>query len=337
MARQLRVRARVRRLSTQARNTGPSCSGGRPPTRSHPLSTRPIAAADQRRPPPPRRLLRPRALIRVEIGPRRALSRRGKRCSNYVRSATPHKVVGPVRRSVIGEDTSTPSAHGRDAIAPTRLLPWTAMKEGLLGGTLVVSPRSESEEARLDVARWAGFESPEDRCVPAVVGRRDRRRVGLATGRRRAARACGPRLDVGCAGARGGRVDERRAVGARPSRRARLGRVDRRRDQGQGLGAAGVQDRQDRCSRAGHAVGPRSCARDLAARPVDPSGARARALSPAPGSPSHHAEEPHPCRVDRLRSPVPGLRPLRPRRPRPAGPPAGSPTRGGPTSMSASP
>src|SRR3954462_15961163 len=32
------------------------------------------------------------------------------------------------------------------------------MKEGLLGGTLSVSPRSESKEARLHVARWAGSE-----------------------------------------------------------------------------------------------------------------------------------------------------------------------------------
>jgi hypothetical protein len=35
------------------------------------------------------------------------------------------------------------------------------MKEGLLGGTLDVSPRSELEEARLQVARWAGSESEE--------------------------------------------------------------------------------------------------------------------------------------------------------------------------------
>jgi hypothetical protein len=31
------------------------------------------------------------------------------------------------------------------------------MKEGLLGGTLSVSSRSELEEARLHVARWAGI------------------------------------------------------------------------------------------------------------------------------------------------------------------------------------
>src|SRR3954468_20674773 len=58
---------------------------------------------------------------------------------------------------------------------PTLLL-WTAMKEGLLGGTLDVSPRSESKEARLHVARWAGSESKEDRRLPAVAGARGRRR-----------------------------------------------------------------------------------------------------------------------------------------------------------------
>jgi hypothetical protein len=34
---------------------------------------------------------------------------------------------------------------------------------GLLGGTLGVSSRSELEEARLDVARWIGFESTSAR------------------------------------------------------------------------------------------------------------------------------------------------------------------------------
>ena len=57
---------------------------------------------------------------------------------------------------------------------------WTAMKEGLLGGTLSVSSRSELEEARLYVARWIGPESKENRRVPAVAGRRDRRGVGIA-------------------------------------------------------------------------------------------------------------------------------------------------------------
>ena len=42
------------------------------------------------------------------------------------------------------------------------------MEEGLLGGTLSVSPRSELEEARLHVARWIGSESQEGRRLSAV-------------------------------------------------------------------------------------------------------------------------------------------------------------------------
>src|SRR5512132_4593981 len=95
------------------------------------------------------------------------------------------------------------------------------MKEGLLGGTLVVSPRSESKEARLDVARWIGFESPQGRRLPALRGGRDRRRVGVAAGCRRAARLGREGRDVGAGGAWGDRVDERRAVRARPARGAR--------------------------------------------------------------------------------------------------------------------
>jgi hypothetical protein len=50
--------------------------------------------------------------------------------------------------------------------APAGLPQWTAMKEGLLGGTLTVSPRSELKEARLHVARWIGFESSQGRRLP---------------------------------------------------------------------------------------------------------------------------------------------------------------------------
>src|SRR3954466_3641722 len=42
----------------------------------------------------------------------------------------------------------------RDLLAETAQ--WTVMKEGLLGGTLSVSSRSELEEARLHVAGWLG-------------------------------------------------------------------------------------------------------------------------------------------------------------------------------------
>jgi hypothetical protein len=49
------------------------------------------------------------------------------------------------------------------------------MKEGLLGGTLGVSSRSELEDARVHVARWTGSESQEGRRLPVVGGPRDRR------------------------------------------------------------------------------------------------------------------------------------------------------------------
>jgi hypothetical protein len=167
-------------------------------------------------------------------------------------------------------------AHGGD------LSLRTAMKEGLLGGTLCVSSKSESKEARLHVARWAGSESSQDRCLPDL-GRRDRRRVGLAAGRRRAARARCEGGDAGSDGARGDRVDERGAVRARPPRRARLGCVDRRRDEGQGVGAVGVQDRPHRRQSVGDVVGARPGPGDLAARPAGAPRARARHPQPTPG------------------------------------------------------
>src|SRR3954454_24858455 len=107
------------------------------------------------------------------------------------------------------------------------LLLRTAMKEGLLGGTLDVSPRSESKEARLHVARWAGSESKEDRRLPAVGGGGDGRRVGLAAGRRGPAGARRARRHVGRTGRWRYRVDERRGLCPRPPRGARLGRPDR--------------------------------------------------------------------------------------------------------------
>jgi transposase len=56
----------------------------------------------------------------------------------------------------------------------------------------------------------------------------------------------------------------------------------------------------------------------------DPSIRRERELARlrvASGAPPHDAEEPHPRHADHLRSPVPGLRPVRSRRPRAARPP----------------
>src|SRR5204862_1592688 len=97
------------------------------------------------------------------------------------------------------------------------------MKEGLLGGTLSVSPRSELEEARLHVARWFGSESAQGRRVSALRGRGARRRVGLAARRRRAARSGGPRRHARAWGAWGDRIDEWRAVRARHAGGAGLG------------------------------------------------------------------------------------------------------------------
>ena len=71
----------------------------------------------------------------------------------------------------------------------------------------------------------------------------------------------------------------------------------------------------------GRAVLARSGAGDLAARPVDSSRARARALPAAPGPSPHDAEEPHPRDADDLRASVPGLGSVRARRPRAARPP----------------
>ena len=213
------------------------------------------------------------------------------------------------------------SAQRSRSVAAAPLPPWTAMKEGLLGGTLVVSPRSESKEARLHVARWIGFESTQGRRLPGLDAGGDRRRVGVAAGCRRPARPGREGGDVGAGGSWGDRVDERRAVRARPPRGARLGGADRRRHQGQGPGAVGVQDRQDR-----RQVLATLSARDLVPEiwlpdPSDPPRARAGPLSAAPRPSSHDAEEPHPRRVDRLRPSVPGVGSVRSRRPRAARPP----------------
>ena len=69
------------------------------------------------------------------------------------------------------------------------------------------------------------------------------------------------------AGDGGDRVDERRPLRPRPAGAARLDGGDRRRGQGQGVRAAGVQDRQDRRLGAGRAVPPGPGAGDLAAHP----------------------------------------------------------------------
>jgi hypothetical protein len=194
-------------------------------------------------------------------------------------------------------------------------------------------PRSEREGARSDVARWIGSGSTSARRLPARRARRIGRGDGCAAGRRRLARPGAAAR--GSARAGGDRVDERRTVRARHARGARLGGARRRRAEGQGAGAVGLQDRQDRRARAGAFVAARPGAGDLAARPEHPARARARSLPAASGAASHNAQEPHPRDADHVRAPVPGLRPVRARRPRAAGPPGDPTTRGGATSTSA--
>src|SRR5215216_1147309 len=81
------------------------------------------------------------------------------------------------------------------------------MKEGLPGGTLSLSSRSEHEEARSHVARWIGSESTSARRLPARRARRIGRGDRCAAGRRRLARPGAAAR--GAARASGDRVDER--------------------------------------------------------------------------------------------------------------------------------
>src|SRR3954452_5901704 len=60
---------------------------------------------------------------------------------------------------------------------------------------------------------------------------------------------------------------------------------DRRRAEGEGAGAAGLQDRPDRRLGAGRARAPRSGAGDLAARPARTRRTRTCSLALAPGPP----------------------------------------------------
>ena len=121
-------------------------------------------------------------------------------------------------------------------------------------------------------------------------------------------------------GVRGDRVDERRPVRARPAGAGGLAGRDRRRAEGQGAGPAGLQDRQDRLLGAGRAVPPGPGAGDLAAHPDGARRAGTGPLAAAPGAPPHRAEEPDPRHPARVRPPVPGVGPVRRRRPGAAGP-----------------
>jgi hypothetical protein len=181
------------------------------------------------------------------------------------------------------------------------------MKEGLLGGTLDVSPGSESEEARLDVARWTGSRSPQDRRVPVVRRGRGRRWVGLAARRRRASRVAARAATWGPAV--GGVVESMND--------ARLVR-DRLEEHGwdvlivDATRVEGLAPLACKADRIDARVLAELSGRDLVAEIwlPDRSIRRVRALarvSAASRPASRDAEEPRPRGADRVRSPVPGL------------------------------
>ena len=130
------------------------------------------------------------------------------------------------------------------------------------------------------------------------------------------------------AGPGGDRVDERRPLRARPARAGRLAGRDRRRAEGEGAGAAGLQDRPDRRLGAGRARPPRSGAGDLAARPaVRAERERARWRLHL----VRHRSQPEAARARRLahaRQALPGLRSVRRPRPPAARPARRCPSRG---------
>ena len=70
---------------------------------------------------------------------------------------------------------------------------------------------------------------------------------------------------------------------------------------------------------------------DLAAHPDGARRTRTGPLAAAPGPPPHRAEEPHPRHPARLRPPLPGVGPVRRRRPGTAGTGWSCPNRGPPT------
>ena len=74
---------------------------------------------------------------------------------NLLTETSPGHHIG---RAIIRHGIRTLLLRARQACVSARpsLLSWNAMKEGLPGGTLSVSPESELEEARLHVARWIG-------------------------------------------------------------------------------------------------------------------------------------------------------------------------------------
>src|SRR4051812_34481962 len=90
--------------------------------------------------------------------------------------------------------------------------------------------------------------------------------------------------------------------------------------EGQGADPAGLQDRQDRLLGVGRAVAPGSGTGDLAAHPDGAGRAGTGPVAAAPGPPPHRAEEPDPRHPAGVRPPLPGVRPVRHRRPGTASP-----------------
>src|SRR5262249_61816892 len=96
---------------------------------------------------------------------------------------------------------------------------------------------------------------------------------------------------------------------------------DRRCAEGEGAGAAGLQDRPHRRLGAGRARPSRPGACDLAARPIGARRARTGALAAAPRPPPLELETARARGAARTRQAVPGLGPVRPEWPPPAPPP----------------
>ena len=202
------------------------------------------------------------------------------------------------------------------------------------GGTLAGAgpARRCRKEAGCHGARRVGPESNAAGCAcDGRVGGAVGGDHGVARGGRAGSARLADRCGVRRAGVRGDRVDERRPVRARPAGAGGLAGRDRRRAEGQGAGPAGLQDRQDRLLGAGRAVAPGPGAGDLAAHPGGARRAGTGPLAAAPGAPPHRAEEPDPRHPARVRPPVPGVGPVRHRRPGAAGPAGAARARGPPT------
>jgi hypothetical protein len=199
---------------------------------------------------------------------------------------------------------------------------WTAMKEGLLGGTFSVSPRSELGEARVHGACWIGSEPQPARCLPVVRALRVLEQFAAPSD------LDGPHGLVRRVGGDGLPV---RAViesmtGARfvHDTLERLGWEVLIADAQMVKGLAPLacktdgidaQDRRDRRARADAALASRPGAGDLAARPRRARRARAGALPAAPGQAPLDAQASHPLDADHVRAPVPDDRSVRRRRP----------------------